>query len=85
MHDDPQHWSSAYDFGITDNQFRLTYHTNSEIFTILSNFENKYPNFAAFEAGMTPDSISIHSLKITDNVSTNIPSIESLLSSDPAI
>lgn len=69
MPDDPQHWSSAYDFGISENQYRLRYHTNNEIFSIMGDLENRYSQYATFEAGETLVQISIHSLKVTNDVS----------------
>lgn len=63
------HWASAYDFGISDNQYKPKYHTNQELYYLMGEMENKYPNIAAFQGGDDFVSMSIHSLKITDQVS----------------
>ncbi|XP_056640520.1 carboxypeptidase D [Diorhabda sublineata] len=68
MKDDPLHWASAYDFGIAENQYKPTYHTNQDINVILTKMENKYPDVASFEGGDNLVSIAIHSLKITNRI-----------------
>lgn len=68
MADDPQHWSSAYDFGLSENQYKPQYHSNSEIYEILGFLENQHSTSASFESGDDYVSMTIHSLKITDQV-----------------
>ncbi|GJQ81229.1 hypothetical protein Trydic_g20448 [Trypoxylus dichotomus] len=68
MPDDPMHWASAYDFGISENHYKPKYHSNSELYEILADFENKYPDAAEFEGGDDYISMTIHSLKITHQV-----------------
>ncbi|KAF5286929.1 hypothetical protein FQR65_LT12388 [Abscondita terminalis] len=65
MRNDEQHWASAYDFGVSENQFNPQYHSNSEIYSILAELENKYPDAAEFVSGENFVSMSIRSLKIT--------------------
>ncbi|KAK4878716.1 hypothetical protein RN001_011222 [Aquatica leii] len=65
MRNDEQHWASAYDFGVSENQFNPQYHSNSEIYSILAELENKYPDTAEFVSGENFVSMSIRSLKIT--------------------
>lgn len=69
MKDDPQHWASAYDFGISENHFNPQYHSNSDLYYLLADMENRYVTTAMFEGGDDFVSMTIHSLKITDNVS----------------
>lgn len=69
MRDDPLHWASAYDFGISDNQYNPTYHSNEQIYGMLGDFENRYPESAEFESGESMISINIRSLKLTHEVS----------------
>ncbi|KAK5638630.1 hypothetical protein RI129_012925 [Pyrocoelia pectoralis] len=68
MRNDEQHWASAYDFGISENQFDPQYHSNSDIHLILAGLENKYPDAAKFDSGDNLDSMAIHSLKISHDV-----------------
>ncbi|XP_076253987.1 carboxypeptidase D svr [Rhynchophorus ferrugineus] len=69
MKDDPTHWSSAYDFGEYLNVFGLGYHSNSQLYSTLSGFENKYPDFAEFHGGDALVSMSIHWLEISNEIS----------------
>lgn len=69
MPDDPMHWASAYDFAVGENRYNPKYHSNSEIYRILADFENKYPDAAEFEGGEDYISMTIHSLKISHQVS----------------
>ncbi|XP_060532890.1 carboxypeptidase D [Cylas formicarius] len=71
MKDDPQHWASAYDFGIDKNQFHPVYHSNSEIYGILGELENKFPAVAEFHGGDDLVSMAIHWLKITREIDTS--------------
>ncbi|XP_077299077.1 carboxypeptidase D svr [Arctopsyche grandis] len=68
MADDPQHWSSAYDFRLIENVVRTKYHTEAQINKELSEIENRYPSIAEFQAGDNEVSMAIHSLKVTDQV-----------------
>lgn len=68
MRDDPLHWGSAYDFGLSENQYQLKYHGNSELYSIMSEFENRYKDGASFEGGDDYISMRIHSVKISDDV-----------------
>ncbi|XP_020298927.1 carboxypeptidase D-like [Pseudomyrmex gracilis] len=66
MRDDPDHWSSAYDFGLRVN-LQKGYLKNSDLSARFSQLENHQPNVAEFIAS---DSLSmtIDSLKITNNM-----------------
>lgn len=68
MRDDPQHWASAYDFGVSDNQFNPKYHANNELYAVMAELENKYPDAAEFVSGDNFISMSIRSLKISHQV-----------------
>lgn len=68
MRDDPQHWASGYDFGISDNQYNPKYHSNSELNSIMANLENKYSGTAEFDSGENFVSMTIRSLKISHEV-----------------
>lgn len=70
MRDDPLHWASAYDFGIHENQYNPTWHSNKEISAILADFENKYFGTVGFEGGDNLVSMKIHSIKISHEVSS---------------
>ncbi|KAL2736992.1 carboxypeptidase D [Vespula squamosa] len=67
MRDNPQDWSSAYDFGIFAN-LQNGYLKNSELSARFSQLENHQPNVAEFRAGDSLVSMAIHSLKITQNM-----------------
>ncbi|XP_017777270.1 PREDICTED: carboxypeptidase D [Nicrophorus vespilloides] len=71
MRDDPIHWASAYDFGITENQYKPEYHSNSDIYKLLAQLETRYPSSAQFEGGEDYISMTIHSLKITDKIDSS--------------
>ncbi|KAF2900813.1 hypothetical protein ILUMI_05352 [Ignelater luminosus] len=71
MRDDPQHWASAYDFGVSDNQFNPKYHANNELYAIMAELENKYPDTAEFVSGDNFISMSIRSLKISHQVDSS--------------
>ncbi|CAH0595249.1 unnamed protein product [Chrysodeixis includens] len=68
MADDPQHWSSAYDFRVLDNIINTRYHTRLELYAALSELENRFPNIAEFRAGDSMRTSTFHQLKITDEV-----------------
>lgn len=62
------HWASAYDFGLSQNQYQVKYHSNNEINTLLGDLENHYPKAASFHAGDDYLSMAIRWLEITDDV-----------------
>lgn len=68
MADDPQHWSSAYDFRVLDNVVNTRYHTPLELYAMLSDLENKYPDIAEFRSGDSLTTATFHQLKMTDQV-----------------
>ncbi|XP_063896391.1 carboxypeptidase D [Helicoverpa armigera] len=68
MADDPQHWSSAYDFRVLDNIINTRYHTRLEMYSALSELENRFPNIAEFRAGDSMLTSTFHQLKMTDEV-----------------
>lgn len=72
MRDDPLHWASAYDFGIAENQYNPTWHSDEEIYSIMSSFENKYFGAAKFQAGDNIVSTKIHSIEISHEVSATL-------------
>nr|XP_012140788.1 PREDICTED: carboxypeptidase D-like [Megachile rotundata] len=67
MRDDPQHWSSAYDFGLKANLQNM-YLKNAELSARFSQLENHQPDSAEFLAGESLVGMAIHSLKITHNM-----------------
>lgn len=69
MKDDPLHWASAYDFGEEHNVFHPKYHSNSDLYSLMSNFENVYSDSAEFHGGDDLVSMVLHWLKITKHVS----------------
>ncbi|XP_022120692.2 carboxypeptidase D isoform X1 [Pieris rapae] len=66
MPDDPQHWSSAYDFRVLENIVGTRYHTPLEIYAALAELENKFPEIAEFQSGDSLTTATLHELKITD-------------------
>lgn len=68
MADDPQHWSSAYDFRVLENILNTKYHSSSEIYEELSTLENRYPNLAEFKGGDSMNTMILHQLKMTDEI-----------------
>lgn len=72
MKDDPQHWASAYDFGVEKNVFNPRYHSSAELNYILSGLENEFPDSAEFHGGDDLVSMLIRWLKITKNVRVSI-------------
>lgn len=68
MKDDPEHWASAYDFGIHPNVYYPAYHSGSDIYSLLSALENQYPDSAEFHGGDDLVSMAIHWLKISQHV-----------------
>ncbi|XP_066251733.1 carboxypeptidase D-like isoform X1 [Euwallacea similis] len=68
MKDDHLHWSNAYDFDIQANIFNPAYLPASEIYRLLSELENFYPNSAEFHGGDDLVSMVIHWLKLTEHI-----------------
>lgn len=66
MRNDPQHWSSAYDFRILDNIYRTRYHNNDEIAVTFNEYQRKYPTIAQFED--TSIEQYFHSFKVTKDI-----------------
>lgn len=78
MKDDPMHWANSYDFDITENQYKPQYHTNSGLYSIIANLENRFTTTASFEGGDDFVSMTIHSLKITNDVSVYSLNLKSI-------
>ncbi|XP_011871567.1 PREDICTED: carboxypeptidase D-like [Vollenhovia emeryi] len=89
MRDDPQHWSSAYDFRLMAN-LQNGYLKNSDLSARFSQLENHQPDTAEFIAGDSLTSMAIHSLKITHNMGSpdenkfRIALVGGLFASQPA-
>ncbi|XP_031840288.1 carboxypeptidase D svr [Nomia melanderi] len=67
MRDDPEHWSSSYDFRLIVN-LQDVYLKNVELNARFGALENHQLNIAEFEAGDSPVNMAIHSLKITHDM-----------------
>ncbi|XP_061932284.1 carboxypeptidase D-like isoform X2 [Apis cerana] len=67
MRDDPEHWSSAYDFRLMAN-LQNVYLKNAELSARFSQLESHQPNIAEFLAGESLINMAIHSLKVTNNI-----------------
>ncbi|PZC71284.1 hypothetical protein B5X24_HaOG213686 [Helicoverpa armigera] len=76
MADDPQHWSSAYDFRVLDNIINTRYHTRLEMYSALSELENRFPNIAEFRAGDSMLTSTFHQLKMTDEMYSALSELE---------
>ncbi|CAH2052750.1 unnamed protein product, partial [Iphiclides podalirius] len=68
MVDDPQHWSSAYDFRVLENIVNTRYHSPVEMYAELSELENRYPDVAEFKAGDALRTSALHRLELTDQI-----------------
>lgn len=66
MRNDPQHWSSAYDFRILDNILHTRYHSNDEIGTTFREIQTK--NWWMAQLEDDGNSQFYHSLKVTEGV-----------------
>lgn len=66
MRNDPQHWSSAYDFRILENILHTKYHSNREVEVVLRDLQHKNPLIAQFEEDDNSQYYS--SLKVTDGI-----------------
>jgi carboxypeptidase D len=69
MRDDPQHWSSAYDYRVLDNIIKTQYHSNDDINTELAEMETKNYKVAQMEASENERTMVYNSLKVTAEVS----------------
>lgn len=69
MRDDPQHWSSAYDYRILENVIHTRYHSDDEIKRTLAEMDGKHIKEASFDANDNEISMAVPSLKVTANVS----------------
>ncbi|KAL0868000.1 hypothetical protein ABMA27_008658 [Loxostege sticticalis] len=65
---DPQHWSSAYDYRVLENIINTRYHSRLEVYELLSELENKFPDVAEFRAGDSLATSLFHELKLTDQI-----------------
>lgn len=68
MRDDPQHWSSAYDYRIIENVVRTKYHTDNELNEALHRLEQGNWKVANMEANENEVSMEYHSLKVTSEL-----------------
>lgn len=66
MRNDPQHWSSAYDFRILDNILHTKYHKNEEIEETFRELQTK--NWWMAQLEEDGQSEYYHSLKVTSNI-----------------
>ncbi|XP_049879390.1 carboxypeptidase D isoform X2 [Pectinophora gossypiella] len=89
MADDPQHWSSAYDFRVLENIIGTRYHKPLELYGMLAELENKYPDVAEFRAGDSLTTSVFRQLKVTDQMGSpeetkfHIALISSFYGSEP--
>ncbi|XP_053693015.1 carboxypeptidase D [Sabethes cyaneus] len=70
MRDDPQHWSSAYDYRVLENVVNTRYHSDIELRAIMSEFENTNYKTASLEYADNEVSMVYPSVKITDSIGT---------------
>lgn len=68
MRDDPQHWSSAYDYRVLENIIRRRYLNNEQIMNIFAEIQTKHFEVASIETEKGKSNL-YHSLKVTSNVS----------------
>lgn len=66
MRNDPQHWSSAYDFRILENILHTRYHSNDEIGNTFRELQKK--NWWMAELEEDGNSEYYHSLKVTEGI-----------------
>lgn len=66
MRNDPQHWSSAYDFRILENILRTRYHSNNEIGGTFRELQAK--NWWMAQLEDDGNSQYYHSLKVTEGI-----------------
>lgn len=65
IRDDPQHWSSSYDYRVIENVFRTRYHSNSDLDDAMGRLESGYPEQANVETNDNEMSMEYHALKIS--------------------
>lgn len=66
MRNDPQHWSSAYDFRILENILKTRYHSNDEIGNTFQQLQTK--NWWMAQLEDDGNSEFYHSLKVTEGI-----------------
>lgn len=66
MRNDPQHWSSAYDFRLLENIINVKYHDNYRVENIFKEMEIKNVKVAVRE---TDNFNFYNSIKVTSDVS----------------
>ena len=66
MRNDPQHWSSAYDYRILENVIHVKYHDNQKVEDIFKEMQNKNENVAVKETSFNTD--YYNSIKVTTDV-----------------
>lgn len=69
MRDDPQHWSSAYDYRTLENVIKTRYHSDAELKSTMAEFENKDYKTVSLELSGNEVSMAYPSVKVTDSVS----------------
>jgi carboxypeptidase D len=67
MRNDPQHWSSAYDFRILENIIHTKYHSNSELEIAFRELQRKNPLITLYEDDANSQQYYT-SLKVTDSI-----------------
>uniref|UniRef100_A0A182J566 Peptidase M14 domain-containing protein n=1 Tax=Anopheles atroparvus TaxID=41427 RepID=A0A182J566_ANOAO len=70
MRNDPQHWSSAYDYRQLENILNTRYHTDEELKSTMAEFENQHYKSVSLEFGGNEVSMAYPSVKVTDNIGT---------------
>ncbi|XP_058117990.1 carboxypeptidase D isoform X2 [Anopheles coustani] len=68
MRDDPQHWSSAYDFRQLENILKTRYHSDEELKATMGEFENRDYKTVEFELSGNEVSMAYPSIKVTDHI-----------------
>lgn len=69
MRDDPQHWSSAYDYRILENIIKTRYHSVNDIKSQFAEMERRNSSVANFDVNENEFSLYFPSLKLTADVS----------------
>ncbi|XP_040152516.1 carboxypeptidase D [Anopheles arabiensis] len=70
MRDDPQHWSSAYDYRTLENVIKTRYHSDAELKSTMAEFENKHYKTVSLEFSGNEVSMAYPSVKVTDSIGT---------------
>lgn len=65
IRDDPQHWSSSYDYRVIENVIRTKYHSNSELDEAMARLEMASPNQANVQTNDNEISMEYHSVKVS--------------------